>query len=162
MLAGLPRLASDGVRWTTPEQWHVTLRFLGEVADGTGVQAALARMELASMGGTVATLGPVTACFGRHVLAVPVGGLDGLADAVVSATAGLEGRSAAPPGQELRGHLTLARARGGRRGPDLRPMAGVPVSARWPVTEIALVSSILGGTGSRYQVLETWPVPADD
>ena len=32
-LAALARPTVEGVRWTTPEQWHVTLRFLGWVDD---------------------------------------------------------------------------------------------------------------------------------
>ena len=40
-LSELPRPAVDGVRWTTPDQWHVTIRFLGEVADHTSVSGRL-------------------------------------------------------------------------------------------------------------------------
>ena len=29
------------IRWSPPSQWHVTLRFLGEVCDVGGVSAAL-------------------------------------------------------------------------------------------------------------------------
>ncbi len=32
-LRGLERPARPGVRWTTADQWHVTLRFLGEMED---------------------------------------------------------------------------------------------------------------------------------
>jgi 2'-5' RNA ligase len=32
VLADLPRPDVAGVRWTTQGQWHVTLRFLGQVA----------------------------------------------------------------------------------------------------------------------------------
>lgn len=150
-LAELPRSASEALRWTTPEQWHVTLRFLGEVADPDAVLAALGRVDLAPMTGTVAELGPATACFGRHVLQAPVGGLEALAAAVLVGTAEV----GIPPGASFSGHVTLARARGAgrRRHADLRPLAGVAVSARWLVTEVTLVASTLGDRGSRYRVL---------
>src|ERR1700749_2672048 len=32
------RAKEDGLRWSTPDQWHVTLVFLGEVGDGSGAQ----------------------------------------------------------------------------------------------------------------------------
>ena len=34
-VAGLARPERPGVRWTTQPQWHVTLRFLGGVDEGT-------------------------------------------------------------------------------------------------------------------------------
>ncbi len=162
-LVRLPRLESEGERWTSPEQWHVTLRFLGEVGDAAEGRAAFDRIDLGQAAGTVAEIGPATACFGRHVLQAPVGGLDALAAAVLAATAEV----GAPPGAPFSGHLTLARARGQRRrggrpdGADLRRLAGAPISARWPVTEITLVASTPGSAGSRYRVLAARPVPAE-
>src|SRR4051812_28340278 len=44
-VAGLRRPDVPGLRWTSPEQWHVTLRFLGSVADG----------DLAAVVGALAT-----------------------------------------------------------------------------------------------------------
>ena len=41
LIADLPRRAQAGLRWTTRDQWHVTLRFLGEVEDPTVVVDAL-------------------------------------------------------------------------------------------------------------------------
>ncbi|PZS18348.1 MAG: RNA 2',3'-cyclic phosphodiesterase [Acidimicrobiales bacterium] len=152
-LAELPRPGIDGVRWTKPEQWHVTLRFLGEVTDLDGALGALDRIDVAPMVGTVAEMGPATACFGRHVLQVPVEGLDALAAEVLVAT----GEVGGAPGAPFSGHLTLARARS--RGIDLRPLAGVAVSVRWPVAAITLVASSLGGTGSRYRILASRLIP---
>ncbi len=148
-LESLDRPAVDGLRWTTAEQWHVTLRFLGD-ADVVAAKDAFGRMSAA--GHTTAELGPVSGRFGRRVLHVAVSGLEGLAAAAGAATSGV-GR--APDGRPFSGHVTLARARD-RRGVNLRPLAGVAVAGSWPVGEVSLVASHLGGRGpARYEVVET-------
>ena len=108
-LATLPRPPLEGVRWTTRDQWHVTLRFFGEVEDAAPVERALAR--------AVTQVTAVRAQFEERVRRVgnmlwaPVKGLDAVADAVVSATASI---GAAPEARRFRGHITLARARSRR------------------------------------------------
>ena len=100
-------------------------------------------------------MGPATGRFGRRVLHVPVHGLEDLAAATVEATAGV---GLPPDRRPFAGHLTLARARD-RRGVDLRPLSGVPVGGRWPVEELTLVASRLGGRApARYEVMETLPL----
>jgi 2'-5' RNA ligase len=151
LVAALPRPPVEGLRWTGPEQWHVTLRFLGWVDEVAEVVTALAGVEAEAAG---AVLGPAVSRFGGRVLHVPVGGLDAVAAAVVGATAGL-GRP--PEDRGFVGHLTLARvARRGRV--DLRRLVGQPVSARWRAHEICLVESRLHREGARYQVLERFPL----
>jgi len=146
-VAALPRPEVEGLRWTTRDQWHVTLRFLGRVADVDAVRAAL---ELVSLSRCEARLGPGVGRFGRRVLHVPVTGLDDLAAAVVASTAAVdaphEDRPFAP-------HLTLARARA-RRGIDLRALTGEPITATWPVEDICLVESHLHPRGARYETLQ--------
>ncbi|MDQ3570423.1 MAG: RNA 2',3'-cyclic phosphodiesterase, partial [Actinomycetota bacterium] len=121
MLAGLERPEVDGLRWTTAEQWHVTLRFLG---DADEVAAREAFRGIRSGGGATAEMGPATGHFGRRVVHAPVAGLEGLAAATVAATGGV----GQPPGaRPFAGHITLARARR-RRGVDLRALAGAPLT----------------------------------
>jgi len=151
IVRGLDRPALRQVRWTTPEQWHVTVRFLGEVADPAPLAAALGAVPThlrARHAGTVrAELGPASAWFpGRQVLQVPVAGLDALAavvDEVVSPWC-------APSDYPFTGHLTLARVRGRARGPA--SLAGTPVAAAWVVEEVALMSSTLEPGGARHRV----------
>lgn len=141
------RPASGSLRWTTPEQWHVTVRFLGEVAAAAPVADALDAV-VTGISGVVARLGPATAWFpGRRVLQVPVDGLDGLAEAVGGATADL----GASPSDPFRGHLTLARVRGRARGPAA--LAGTPLAASWPVRELVLFRSTTAPDGARYEAL---------
>jgi 2'-5' RNA ligase len=144
-LGTLDRRPHPDLRWTTPEQWHCTIRFFGRCAPEE-VLAAWAPM--AAAGPAEAVLGPATAAFGRRVLHVPVTGLDALAASAATAT----GRVGEPPDpRPFQGHITLARARG--RAADLGALVGVPVTGRWPVEAVELVASRLGAGGSRYEVL---------
>jgi 2'-5' RNA ligase len=150
-IAALLRPEVRGLRWTTPDQWHVTLRFFGE-ADEDEVVAVFRGIDVESTGDTVAHLGPATGRFGQRVLHVPVDGLEALARATVSATKGV---GKPPDGRPFSGHVTLARSR--TRGVDLRPLAGQALAGRWPVRELTLVCSRLGageGRAARYEVVE--------
>jgi 2'-5' RNA ligase len=154
LVAALPRPDRSGLRWTTPAQWHVTLRFLGEAPPGEvipAVHGALARMEPKTA--PVARLGPATEWFpGRRVLQVPVAGLDHVAAAVRPATEAW-GAQDEPP---FAGHLTLARTVGRRRGPA--DVAGALLSAGFPVTEVGVYSSRPSRQGSVYERLSTYPL----
>jgi RNA 2',3'-cyclic 3'-phosphodiesterase len=141
VVAGLRRVERSGVRWTTRPQWHVTLRFLGEVDDPAPVAEALDAAPLAACS---AVLGPHVAALGRRVVCVPVGGVDDLAAGVIGVTKRF-GRPPEP--RAFHGHLTLARvAHGG-----LRELTGEEVTARFPVDDLRLVRSHLGRGGARYE-----------
>jgi 2'-5' RNA ligase len=144
-LERLPRPAVAGVRWTTPDQWHVTLRFFGSVADPAEAEAALARFSLSEHATAVA--GPAVVRLSKAVLCLPVHGLEALAAAVARVSSEV---GEPPEDRPFRGHLTLARA---RRGADLRPLAGAHLEATWPIEEATLVSSRTHPQGARYTVL---------
>ncbi len=150
-LAVLPRPEADGLRWTEREQWHVTLRFLGSVADVGPVVEALAGVAL-SNAPVVAVLGPTVGRFGQRILHVPVAGLDEIARAVVESTAHLGKRADDRP---FNGHVTLARA-ARDANVDLRPLTGAAISAEWNVEEVCLVESHLHPKRARYEVLEQY------
>lgn len=139
-VAGLRRPERPGVRWTTRDQWHVTLRFLGEVPDPAPVADAL---DAAPLSRCSAVLGPEVRALGRRVVCLPVAGLDDLAAGVVAATAGF---GHPPEPRPFHGHLTLARVTRG----SLRDLVGEPVSARFGVRAVRLVRSRLGPQGARY------------
>jgi RNA 2',3'-cyclic 3'-phosphodiesterase len=142
-LAALPRPEVDGVRWTTADQWHVTLRFLGTVDDAAAVEGALTSVRAPA---TRAVMGPAVIRLSRHVLCVPVAGLEQVAAGVTSATTHL---GHPPEDRPFKGHLTLAR---GRPGAHARPPAGAALAAEWNVGEVCLVESRLHPHGARYQV----------
>ncbi len=178
-LAGLERPQAKGLRWTTRDQWHVTLRFLGSVGEGDfealvvalrgiavpGESARLARLERP----VTAVVGPGPSAFGRGVWVLPVAGLDGLAavvdglvgpaDGLVGPADGLAGPADGLVGpadglaRPFHGHLTLARA----KHPSL--LKGLPrpaISFSWDVGEVTLVNSTLHPEGARYDVVERW------
>jgi 2'-5' RNA ligase len=142
VLDGFDRRPSDGVRWTTPEQWHVTLRFLGAVDDVDDVVEAVTASVMAQPA-VVATMGPATTRLGRTILVAPVAGLERIAASVIAATAHL---GAPPENRPFRGHLTLARSK--RRLPSAA--VGVPIAATWTVSELAVVASDTRPEGARY------------
>jgi 2'-5' RNA ligase len=59
-LAALDRPTRPGIRWTTEDQWHVTLRFLGEVGEEEleRVKGALERLGSVRPSGPAAAVGP--------------------------------------------------------------------------------------------------------
>lgn len=153
VLSAFPRPPLEAVRWTTSDQWHVTLAFLGDVAVSRigKVGSALVSATARTSPPVEARLGPVTGRVGRSVLCVPVAGLDGLAGEV------REALGSVVPGASLdepfHGHLTLARGRGRRTVPS--SLAGAALEASWEVREAGLVRSELGPSGAQYTTLMT-------
>lgn len=150
---GVPPGQSPGVRWVAPGARHVTLAFAGDVA-APAVEAWTCALRAAAerlAGPPDAVLGPATSILGPAVLCVPVGGLEAAAEAVrAEATA----RGLPFDERPFVGHLTLARARG-RRGRVPGHLVGRPLSARWAVAELHLVSSERAAGGSRYETVAT-------
>jgi 2'-5' RNA ligase len=143
----LRRKDQRGVRFVDPDRWHVTLRFLGE-ADP---ERAGALMDRAVLPDATARFGPAVDVVGERALVVPVAGLDGLASAVVAATARV---GDPPPRRRFVGHLTLARLQPRAPMPEV---LGTIVHAEMPVAEVALVRSRLAADHAHYETLATWP-----
>jgi RNA 2',3'-cyclic 3'-phosphodiesterase len=138
----------DSVRWEAPDNWHVTLSFLGSVPDAELDPLVAALAPLAAIPPCLAVVGPATETLGRGVLCVPVTGLTDLADAVRAAT--LPFNRSTDHDRTFFGHLTLGRARQGRAIP--RRAVGVPVGVSWSVEEVRLIASTTGPAGSRYDL----------
>jgi 2'-5' RNA ligase len=145
-LAALPRPEEPGVRWVPPEQWHVTLRFLGD-ADPVAVARALDAHRLPR---ATAELGPVVSRFGRSTVVLPVAGLDELAAAVRAATAEI---GPPPDPRPFTGHLTLARL----RHRAACGVAGTRCRARFEVHEVVLVDSELRPEGAVHRTVHRVP-----
>lgn len=157
VLARLPCPDHPAVRWAPTDQLHVTLRFLGEVADDAvaAVGDALTAVALRRAPRRV-ELGPSTARLGQGVLMVPVTGLEDLGRAVTEATASF---GTPPPDRPFVGHVTLARGR--HRRPIPMHLAGQRVEASWTVGQLTLVHSRLGSGGARYEVVTTTRLGGD-
>lgn len=161
------RAARPELRWTSAEDWHLTLAFLGEVADRVlpdltvRLERAARRhpaQQLAVSGGG-AFPGPARA---RVVWAgiQPAAGLGPLA-ASVAAGSRRAGAPSPDEGRRYRPHLTLARCREPAGVAELtaalREFEGTP----WTAEAIHLIRSNPGrnpGRGPRYEVLGSWPL----
>jgi 2'-5' RNA ligase len=162
--------AGSGLRWTMPEQWHVTLAFLPDVAD-RHTDELLERLERAASRRTPLVLQVAGAGAFPHAAKAKViwAGLDHEGDELgrmatgVRAAAGKSGVEV--DGGRFRAHLTLARL--GRPEDVTRwlrvldPYAG----PSWPAREIALIASHLGQGPNgrpRYEVMETFELGQPD
>ncbi len=161
-LRQLDRPVRPGLRWTTEDQWHVTLRFLGGIDRGAcgPLREALARVA-AACNPVEVRAGPAPRALGRGVWVLPIEGLAPLAARVRCATAEI----GQPAGERpYRGHITLARARRPAALAGLAMAAGSPsgvsggVADQWWVTDLSLVRSELRADGARYEVVARWPL----
>ena len=146
-LRDLPRPDTPSVRWSTEEQWHVTLRFLGNVDDVDEVRDALATIELPA---AQVRMGPATKRLGNGVLMLPVHGVEDLAHEVLRVTDEIV------PAVEhhFTGHLTVARAKS--RGAIPKSIEGIELEATWTATSFALVRSQTKPSGAVYTDVETY------
>jgi 2'-5' RNA ligase len=164
-----PRPALEGIRWTPPDQWHVTLDFLGSVhaEELAGLQTALGA-RIASFDQPVeAHAGPHPVPLSPQVWALPVAGLEGLAGAVADAAAPWHGTRGSGKGDThaFRGHLTLARAR--RPAPRgvfktglFKTSARPELRRSWGVRQVTLVRSRTEPEGATYGIVARWPLRA--
>ena len=150
----------DGLRLVRADHWHITLRFLGEVAEElVPTIADSLRSATAALGTTRCDLGPTTAWFSGHrVLQIPARGLDRVAAAVRAATVPIVPETSE---SEIRftGHMTIARAR--RQSIDRAArmsLAGIPVDSTFSVDALDLVKSELASEGPDYTTLARIPL----
>lgn len=148
----------DAVRWTRPEAYHVTLRFLGRTPRDRA--ADMARAVQRKVVGTA----PFSLALGAlHALPTPrrprVVVLDLQPAEPVAALASAVERGVveagfAPEERAFRPHLTIGRVKeGARRAPRLHASLGPAEPAPFEVAAIVLFLSVLGAGGSRYTPL---------
>jgi 2'-5' RNA ligase len=170
---------SRTLRWTAPEQWHLTLAFLGEVDDER-------RADLGQRLGRTARRHPPATLrlarggrFGDRVLfAKVVGDTDEVRRLAASVSAAARRARITVDERPYRAHVTLARgdSRRGSRGGDspaepLSVLAGLLdgfEGTSWHADRLHLVRSRLGqGAGRRaaYETVASWRLegrPATD
>jgi 2'-5' RNA ligase len=154
------RPGGDAVRWVRPENLHVTLRFLGEIAPG--LRASLASQVRAQS----ATLAPFELQLGAlasfpparraRVVVLELAPGEPLAALAGAVERGVVAAGCAPEARAFRGHLTLGRVRERGAAPSLAALAVPPVA--FDVTESVLFASELHSEGSRYTPLERVPL----
>ena len=166
------RLQAHGsrrIRWVAPEQLHVTLRFLGELAEAEAeaVRGVFrAPFETGAFTARVSGLGCFPASGPPRVVWL---GIDEGREAMVALRTELERRLASvghpPETRPFSVHLTLGRmmkgwpARG--RLEVARALADVrPDTPRWAVDRVVLYESRQTHRGARYHALESTPLAA--
>lgn len=152
------------LRWTTQDRWHVTLAFLGEVAEGkldelaTRLGRAAGRHQPQELrighGGAFPSLKRA-----RVLVAHIDGDQPALAALAGSVAAGARRAGAPPPdeGRRYRPHLTLARCRQPTDVSAIVDAMGGPAGGAWLAAEMHLIRSH-PGPKPRYETLATWPI----
>ena len=105
-LTALRRKDQRGVRFVRPENWHITLRFLGEAEPGRVIHA----MDRWRCAPARVMLGPAVDVLADRMLVIPAAGLDTVADEVTKRTRAI----GEPPRRRFVGHLTIATVQAGR------------------------------------------------
>ena len=154
------RDAMPGWRWAPPERWHLTLAFLGQVADER-VDELTRRMGLAARRHEPfdVRLGGVGAFSNARRAKVLWTGVEGDRDALKaladSVSAGARRAKIDVEERKYRPHVTLGR----RHAPvDIRDSLGPGYeSPPWRVEEFVLVESHLGSS-VRHEVRERFPL----
>jgi 2'-5' RNA ligase len=155
------------LRWAGQDRWHVTLAFLGEVADTRldGLRERLARAagRHQDLRVRIGRGGAFPAAGRARVLCAHIEGepqaLAGLRVLAGSVAAGARRAGAPPPdeGRRYRPHVTLARSREpANLAPLLEALSGFGGSA-WNATHVDLIRSETGPR-PRYQTIGSWPL----
>jgi 2'-5' RNA ligase len=146
--------ASVSARWARREQWHLTLRFLGDHVDLDDAATALTAVTFAAfdlqLGGIGAFARPSRASVLWFGVAAGCNPLIELASAVNAATAGIAPVDTKP----YRPHLTVARFATPADVRDVvhRPGLDDGIGPVWRMTELVLVQSRLGAGPADHRV----------
>ena len=150
-------LRATGVdaKWTIRSQWHVTLKFLGDVADAQlpVVCDAVRRAASASFRGPLRLAG--LGNFGGSSPRVLFARVDDSSGALIRAAANLE-RELRPLGfppeeRALQPHVTLGRVKSPRPAPALlAAVKSTPAAGECEARELVLFSSELKPSGAEY------------
>jgi RNA 2',3'-cyclic 3'-phosphodiesterase len=149
------RPGGDGVRWVAPASYHLTLRFLGNVAASEiGALAERAQDALAGSASFALSLGaPLAFPTPRRprVIALAAQPEDALAGLAARLERAASECGIASDGRTFRAHLTIGRVRA-RRLPALAAAAPAAVQL---VREVVLFRSDLSHDGAHYSPLAT-------
>ena len=157
------RLAApgDGLRWTPPEQWHLTLHFFGDLDTRSleAVQARMAEIRHRPPDMRMEGLGQFASKGLLYAAVQASGSLLTLQEAVLHCAFAAE---VPPSSKPFHPHITLARSKNriglrslARLGTPELPLLG---PATWSSTAIDLYQSVLGPEGADYQLLASVPL----
>jgi 2'-5' RNA ligase len=153
------RSSADGLRWTAPESWHVTLQFLGNTS--TDQLACVVPHLRALQSPPVPVCLEALDCFERAGVLIariqPTPELLLLQQRVTSAT---QPCGFLPETRPYQPHITLARSKGRQHNlSQLKAKLHHPSNfTRFIAREFLLYESFLSPDGSRYEIRERFPL----
>lgn len=151
------RVEGDGLRWSTPESWHITLQFLGNTSQAQYecVIARLRDMRAAPVPIELEEFGFFDRAGIFLVGVAPTTELLALQQQVTAATTPC---GFTPEDRPYRPHITLARSKGRRNVTGLETLKKTirhqPKFERFVAEEFLLYESFTRPTGSQYETRE--------
>ena len=146
MAAGLP-----GAKWVDPGNYHLTLRFIGEVDEGAAadIDLALAQIRAPGFDVTMATVGH----FGLRMLWVGIERNPALQHLHEKIESALNRMGYEPEERRYTPHVTLARLKGTNDGKlqEYLSQHALFRAAPFPVEHFSLIASYLTKSGAIYE-----------
>ena len=149
------RAAGDGLRWSSPEQWHITLAFLGLV-EGAGESVLLRELRRIRLQGAPLEIDGLGIFERVGILYAAVEVTQALSELQRATAEAVRASGLTLEDRPYRPHVTLARSKG-RAGMQalkrLRPLLEQQrPRARWTAAEFVLYESQPSPGGSQYLV----------
>ena len=158
------RLAApgDGLRWSEPEQWHVTLRFFGE-AEAVELQCLKMAVEALSAKPVDVEIGALGWFAAKGILYAAIAASPSLAALQAQVVASTSDCGVLPESRPFQPHITLARSKNRTGMATLRRLCQPEMPAfgpavRWVAEEVLLYESILDRGGAQYEILARQPL----
>jgi 2'-5' RNA ligase len=147
--------ADDGLRWSSPESWHITLQFLGNVATPQYECIGPQLRNLHSPPVSIQLEG--LSCFSRvGVLIARITPAPGLLLLQQRVAESMDHCGFVPESRPYQPHITLARSKGKPSATCLRNLEsradGKDRFTAFTAKEFLLYESFLGAPGSRYEI----------
>ena len=155
------RSHNDGLRWSSPETWHITLQFLGNTSPEQ-YQCVVPRLRELHSPSIPIALGPIDIFDRAGVLFAGVRLTSGLTAPQQRVTSATKLCGFAPETRPYQPHITLARTKGRAQSqtlPELKTRIHRQTRFSGFTTDtFVLYESFPGPTGSRYEVRERFPL----
>ncbi len=151
------RLKEDGLRWSTPESWHITLQFLGNTSE-TQYECVVARLRELQVAPVPIELDELGFFDRAGIFFVGVALTPELLALQKKVTASTIPCGFVPEDRPYRPHITLARSKGRRNAVGLEELKAKvrrpPKFDHFMAEEFLLYESFTWPTGSQYEARE--------